>query len=373
MAKPMLMTAFTRYYEKISRRPLGLLTFFRSDETMITDAVQISYDARKSRLVISKAKNRGSEPTNNSNGNFKRFTFTPPVYKECKNFSIQEKDVADFGVNPYDISESRQARLLKQVAKDILLLDEKMNGAEVWQASQLFQTGKIPFSTAGYGEGVEDIDFKCPEENFATLSKSTGTLYWDNASATPIANLAAHCATIRKNGHSPVRDIIFGRTAWSHFVNNSSVQAQYNIRRMDFGIIRPEDTREGLGFMGQLHLDGYMVNLWLGDETYVSPADDTTVLEYVDPKKVVFIADGDYEKWYAGIDTIKGLKDSNFDVLLSQYMNADGNITIFGDRVATDLYVSTYVDHNIPIIEAQKAPLCIAKSNDTFGCLKVLA
>lgn len=373
MNKPMLMTAFIRYYEKISRRNLGLLTFFRSDESTITDAPQIEFDRRKSRLIISKAKNRGSEPTNNSTGYFQRVTLTPPIYKECKNFAIQEKDVADFGVNPYDVSEARQARLLKQAAKDILLLDEKMNGAEIWQASQLFQTGKILFSTAGYGEGVEDVDFKCPADNFATLTNTTGTLYWDNASATPIANLEAHCAIIRKNGHSPVRDIIFGRSAWSCFATNQSVQNQYNIRRMDFGYIRPEDSREGLAFMGQLHLDGYMVNLWMSDDTYVSPADNTTVLEYVDPKNVVFIADGDYEKWYAGIDTIKGLKNSNLDAMLAQYMNADGNITVFGDRIATSLYVSTYAEHNIAVIEAQKAPLCIAKSNDTFGCLKVLA
>lgn len=373
MAKPMLMTEFARYYEKISRRELGLLTFFRFDETMTTDAVQIMFDRRKSRLVISKAKNRGAQATNNSEGTFDRVTLTPPVYKECMNFSIQEKDVADFGTNPFAVDPDRQVRLLKQVARDVFLLDEKMNGAEVWQASQIFQTGKIPFSTAGYGEGVADVDFGCPETNFATLSNTTGTLYWDNANATPLANLESHCRTIRQNGHSPVRDIIFGRSAWACFAANASVQNEYNIRRIDTGFIRPEDSREGLAFMGTIHLDGYYVNLWRSDDVYVSPADNSTVLDYVDPKNVVFIADGVYEKWYAGIDTIRGLKDSNFDAMLAQYMRADGNITIVGDRMATSLYVDTYDDHGIVMLRAQKAPLCIVKSNDTFGCLKVLA
>ena len=373
MTKPTYVTDFIRYYEKIARRPLGFLTFFRSDETTITDAPQIEFDRRKSRLIISKAKNRGSEATNNSNGNFERVTVIPPVYKECKNFSIQEKDVFGFGQNPYDISEDRQMRLLQEAAKDILLLDEKMNGAEAWQAAQLFQTGKIPFSTAGYGEGVQDVDFGCPEENFATLSNSTGTLYWDNASATPIANLEAHCKTIRKNGHSMVRDIIFGSLAWQNFAANQSVQNEYNVRRMEFGYIRPEEEREGLCFMGKLHLDGTMVNLWTCDMTYVSPADDSTVVDLMDPKKVVFIADGDYEKWYAGVDVIKGIEIPNLNAMLAQYMRADGTITIANDRIATRLYVDAYPHNGVAVVRAQKAPLCIAKSNDTFGCLKVLA
>lgn len=373
MAKPTYVTDFIRYYEKIAPRAMGFLTFFRSDESTITDAPQIEFDRRKSRLIISKAKNRGSEPTNNSNGNFERVTVIPPIYKECKNFAIQEKDVFGFGQNPYDISEDRQMRLLREAAKDIILLDEKMNGAEAWQAAQIFQTGKIAFSTAGYSEGKPDIDFGCPEAHFATLTNTTGTLYWDNASATPIANLEAHCKIIRNSGHSTVRDIVFGSSAWSNFVKNESVQKQFDIRRMEFGFIRPTEEREGLCFMGRLHLDGAMVNLWTCDATYISPADDSTSQDLMDPKKVVFIADGDYEKWYAGVDVIKGIATPNFDAMLSQYMRADGSITVIGDRVATRLYVDTYIDHGVAVIRAQKAPLCIPKSNDTFGCLKVLS
>lgn len=367
-----LNTIFTKFVEKIFVAPKGPLNFFKAGEDTITDALIIEYDTQKSRKVVAKAKKRGSKATLNGTGAFTNYSHQPPVYKEEKIYTIQEKDLRGAGEQFYENDPSRQMKLIKQTAKDIKALSEKINKSLIWQACQVFSTGKIAFSTAGYSENVSDIDFECPAAHFATLSNAGTELYWNNASADPLLNMESHCRLIRLAGGSPIKNVIFGRTAWHNFKVNKKVLAELENLRVNYGSIDPQvPGMDGLGFKGSYYIDQAQVNFWTYDETYISPDDNTTEVEYIDPTHVIFLADGEYELWFAGIDVIKDISD----LALSAFLPGNGNVSFVGDRVASSLYVDARVDKDLDavLIRVQQAPLCIPKTNDTFGRLKVLA
>jgi len=365
-----LNSIFVKAVEKYHRPRKGLLSFFTTSEDNITDSLRIEFDRIRDRRLMSRARIRGAVGANNAAGTFQNVAFTPPVYKEERPFALPEFATRQAGEQFYS-QESRMIKIGKKMAKDLASLSDKIMRARMWQASQIFSTGTIAFNTAGFSEGVAPVNFNCPVAHFAVLANAAGTLFWDNAASTPVANLEAHARLIRINGGSPVKNIVFGRTAWTNFRGNLSVRNELDNLRINYGIIDPQvPNMEGLGFKGTYFIDEAIVNFWTYDEVFLSPLDNTTVTEYLDPRDVLFIADGEYEEWFAGVDIIRDIQSPELQALLP----STGNVQFVNDRVAASLYVDTRKDDDAGAVflRAQCAPLCVAKTNDTFGRLRVL-
>ena len=156
-----------------------------------------------------------------------------------------------------------------------------------------------------------------------------------------------------------------------NFKSNTQVTTELDNRRIEYGKIDPQiPGMDGLAFKGSYMIDAAVVNFWTFDHEYINPSTGA-VAEYIDPTHVIFIANGEYELHFAGIDTIKNISDS----ALSAFVPGNGNISFVGERVASSLYVDTRADEDrsAVFIRVQQAPLCVPKTNDTFGRLKVLA
>lgn len=348
----------------------GLLQFFTSKPTNITNSENVEFDRVKSKRLTSKAMERYGKTQKNGTANFRNKILKTPIYKESRPYNIAEFRKRIAGEDIYTDSQV-ESIIMQKTAEDVAYLKNKVTRAEILQASYLFQTGTIPFKTQNLGDGnVEDVTFDAPAAHFADLTGGAGSEYWDNASADPIRDIETRVRLIKKNGCTKVKDIILGADAEREFLENSKIQAQLDNRRISRGEFMFQDRdMNGFSLLGFFSFAGDVIRLWSYEDYYLLPSDGTTTTDYIDPKKVVFIADGKYEIYYGGIDIIKDLSDPR--VLPFLGTNAVRNI---GDRIADSFYIDTLTDGDSSVeIRYQSAPLYTAKTPDTFGAMQVLA
>jgi len=373
MANSELITKFTGLVRQYAAPRKGLLKYFTARPGNITDATTIEFHKLSNYRYTSKALARHAEGVLNDAQNYQKITKTPPKLEEEMPFVLADYDRVPAGSTQYE-TETREALMMAKVADDVALLLDKMTRAEHLQVAEIFHNGKILFRTNSIGRGVDDIDFESPATNFATLTNSTGTLYWDNASADPWSNLETHCKLIETNsgGRAFVKDIIIGETAFVNMMKNTAFIAKFNTLKMTVGTIELQEAdADGFSLVGIVVLNGHRVRLLTLTEKYISPADDTTLKSFVDPKSVLFIAEGSYQIYYAGVDVIKGIDDSR----LLSFIPASGMIRERGARTASASYMCTYRSKkgDSVMLNIKKFPLYVPETSDTFGRLTVLA
>jgi len=367
-------SAITKFADLVIQRKrpkLGFLNFFESKSENVFDGINVEFDIVKEKRLTSKAMNRNTGATENGTEVFKNVSFTPPSYKEARPYNIANFNNRTAGETIYSEKE-RQAKLISKTAGDVALLDDKIGRGELLQAVSVFQTGKIEFATNSLGIGVADIDFECPTANFADLTGAAGSEYWDDADADPIRDIEGRMAQIEQESGYVVDNIVMGLEAQREFVRNSKIKDELDNRRINRGILNFEERRiNGFQYWGTYNMNGTNVDFWTFSDWYLDPADDSTVTSYVDSKKVIFISSqGDYQVYHAGVDVIKDINDSELSGILPS-----GNVRNINDRVATSMYVSTYKgDRNRGVmIEVQKNPLYVPRTNDSFGAMTVLS
>ena len=364
------VTLFSDLVKQECRPKPGLLNFFTTKPTNIFDGEKVEYDKVKGKRLTALAKLRHMGTTLNGSEDFRNVEYTPPIYKESRPYNIANFRKRIAGVDLYtDIQ--KEALIMQKTAEDTAMMLDKIRRGEIAQAAEIFQTGKIQFKTNGLSKDVADVDFEAPSANFADLTGAAGSEYWDDANADPIRDLEARIRQIQKEGCTKIRDIIMGYSAAEQFVQNSRILNDLDNRRITRGeFLYQERDMNGMALLGNYNLAGSNVRIWTYEDYYLSPADNSTTNDYIDPKKVVLIGDGDYQVYYAGIDVIRGISNPNLLSFLGT--NAVRNI---GDRLASSFYVDTYKsdDNTSVFLRVQSAPLYVPKTNDTFGCMQVLA
>lgn len=370
-----ITTAFMGLVRQFRRPTNGLLGFFRSTPGNITRATVIEYDQMTQYGKTAKAKGRPAETTMNRSDVFRNVSYTPPIYKESAPFTLETLVRRQPGWDKYSVPE-QTALIAEFLASTVSPLIDKIANAELLQVAKILHGGTIPFRTESLGiGGLDDIDFSAPGTNFATLSNAGTDLYWTDSTAKAITHLENHCRTIVNNayGKTAIRNIVFGYKAWNEFISLADTQEKLNVLRMNIGdiAVREKDAMTGMTYLGTFQIGGHMVDFWMFDETYISPADDSTVTDYLDPESVYFIGDGDYQLYHAGVDVIEGIQDQN----LLRVLPADGFIRDIGNTIATSMYVRTVADtkNSSVEIEVTKCPLYVPRTPNTFGRLTVMA
>lgn len=356
------MTKFQSLVEQRLSPQIGLLSFFMSSAEDIFEGDRVEFDKVKNKRLIAIGQNRPAATTENGSDTYQNVAYTPPVYKEARPYTVDNYSKRIAGNTVYTQME-KTAMIKAKTASDVALLTDKITRAKLVQASYLLQTGSIPFATSSLAKNTADIDFEAPSAHFSTVS-----VKWDNASADPIGDIETQSQLIKKESGSEVEDIIYGSSAWQYFISNTDVQSQLDNRRIQRGelVLNPRE-KTGLAFNGSFNFDGTIVRLWTYSDWYVSPAG--VVTSYIDPKKVVFIADGDLRIMYAGIDQIQDISDTALQGIIGS-----SNIRNIGMRSASSRYIDTYKDNKNSSVwlRVQEAALCVPRTNDTFGCLTVL-
>lgn len=364
----------------LEKAPLkrGLLSFFNSRPENITDATTITYNKQGFKKLVARAKNRTADPTKNDFSAFRSVPVVPPKYDEEVDLTLADYDRAQANETEYDAS-LRITKMMGYVATQINSLYEKIVRAMHLQAKEIFKNGKILFKTNNLADNVPDLDYEAPATNFHTLTNTGDELFFNNASSDIRGILENHCKLIstNSNGIHKVDRIIFGQLAYSAAINNSKFVELYNKINFSIGEIAPKEADiDGFSAFGTIVLNGKLVYLYTLDESALSPADNTTMFDFVDEKDVIFIASsGSYEIYHAGIDVIKQNNElANISIpSMTTFINPTGAITAIGDRIATSMYVSTNVVKDVVWLEVKTFPLLVPETADSFGRLTVLA
>ncbi|MCQ4274517.1 major capsid protein [Stutzerimonas degradans] len=168
------------------------------------------------------------------------------------------------GDNPYATTTPLE-RAGRQLGKDLADLDDQIARREEWMCAQALSTGQIRV----LGEGVDDtIDFLMAADHKITLT----TDVWTAAASDPLANLRAWKRKIAKDSGRTANVAVLSGEATDAFQSNDMVMKQLNTRRVDLGLIVPQELPDGVTYLGYLNDPG--IDLYAYDEWYLDDAGD---------------------------------------------------------------------------------------------------
>ncbi|WP_145181829.1 major capsid protein [Pseudomonas sp. URMO17WK12:I11] len=190
-------------------------------------------------------------------------TYKPPY--------IQPKRVTQAGLilkrgageNPFS-TRTPLERAGERLGRDLVDLESEIIRREEWMCAQALTTGRIRV----VGDGVDDtIDFLM--EDTHKVSLATGR--WNTAGSDPIGNLRQWRRLIAKDSGRSANVAVLSAEAQDAFQSNDMVMKQLNTRRVDLGMIKPEELPDGVTYLGYLSDPG--VDLYAYDEWYLDDED----------------------------------------------------------------------------------------------------
>lgn len=151
-------------------------------------------------------------------------------------------------------------RAAEQLGKDLAELDEEITRREEWMCAQALTSGQVRV----LGDGLDDtIDFLMASDHKITLT--TGK--WDVAGSNPIGNLRGWKRKVAKDSDRTANVGVMSAEAVDAFQANEMVMKMLNTRRVDLGIIKPEELPDGVTYLGYLNDPG--IDLYAYDEWYL--------------------------------------------------------------------------------------------------------
>ena len=198
-------------------------------------------------------------------------TYVPPYIQPKMETTAELILKRAAGENPY-ASRPPLQRAGEQLGKDIADLDDEIIRREEWMCAQALTTGQVRV----VGEGVDDtIDFMMAADHKITLA----TGQWGGSGSDPLGNLRGWKRTVAKDSGRTANTAVLSGEALDAFQSDEMVMKQLNTRRVDMGIIKPEELPDGVTYLGYLNdpgLDLYGYDEWFldeaGDEQPMIPA-----------------------------------------------------------------------------------------------------
>lgn len=190
--------------------------------------------------------------------------YTPPYIQPKRETTAELVLKRAAGDNPFS-SRTPLERAGQLLGKDLRDLDDEIVRREEWMCAQALTTGKVRV----VGEGVDDtIDFLMASDHKISL----GSGQWGTVDSDPIANLRGWKRKIAKDSGRTANTVAMSGEALDAFQSNATVMKQLNTRRVDMGLIKPEELPDGVTYLGYLNDPG--VDLYGYDEWYLDDDDD---------------------------------------------------------------------------------------------------
>lgn len=190
---------------------------------------------------------------------FASSTYQPPYIQPKRPTRAEQILKRGAGETPFSTRTALE-RAGERLGRDLVELEGEIIRREEWMCSQALTTGRIRV----VGDGVDDtIDFLM--EDTHKVSLATGR--WNTAGSDPIGNLRQWRRLIAKDSGRSANVAVLSAEAQDAFQSNDAVLKLLNTRRVDLGLIKPEELPDGVTYLGYLNDPG--VDLYAYDEWYL--------------------------------------------------------------------------------------------------------
>ena len=286
--------------------------------------------------------------------------FKPPIFKEAVALNAFDLLKRMPGDNPFENPNFR-ASLITRMFNSMVKIENKIRRSLELQASQVLQTGIVTLVDEN-GVTLYSLDYKPKATHFPTAG-----IAWGLATSVPLDDLNALALVIRKDGLRSADELIFGSAAWNAFVQDDSVKALLDNRRMDLGAVVPQEKRDNGGtYKGWIQIGNYRFDMWTYDGMYNHPQTGAKT-EFIDPGNVVMRdSSGRLDATFGAIPNIGKLLGEMGPNLLPELpgriSNAAGGM---------DLHANAWLSENGEQLfgGVGARPLMIPTAIDTYGCL----
>lgn len=286
--------------------------------------------------------------------------FKPPIYKEAVTVRSDELIKRQPGDTPFQDPDFR-SNLTAQVLRDTFTVVQKIRRSIELQASQILQTGVVTL-TDETGVALYTLDYSPKATHFPTAGTA-----WNAASADPLGDLDSLAEVIRNDGLGDPDELYFGKDAWNVFIADATVQAHFDNRRIDQGLLSGLTPRgRGSNYRGQVIIGNNKYDCFTYGARYNHPVTGVKT-QFIAPGNVIMRdSSGRLDATFGAIPNIGkilGVTGANLlPELPSRIASEEGSLDLF-----TNAWISTNGEEFFAGVGAR--PLLIPSAIDTYGCL----
>ncbi len=311
---------------------------------------------------------------------FSTATVTPPMVSVKRPLTPTDLQKRLPGENIYSAqtADERAAQLLGQ---DLAELDENCTRVEEWMCAQAaFNTGTVGGATGSIihcvGDDVDETYFF--PRNAALISAAptaspVNGLGSTSPVSTQIANSerwdqdTAHIPTqfrqvkrlVAKLTGMSVNYAICGADAADALLTAPSLNGLgglLNTRRIDLGLLKPEDMGEGVTYLGTI--GGTAIDIFAYDEFYVDPSDGVEK-PIVPTKSVLFGCSNDYTVMrYGAVGVTSGVDQA-------------AQLALIAGRRVPEAWINK--EPAVRMLKLSSRPLVVPVQNDAYATVQVLS
>lgn len=190
--------------------------------------------------------------------------------------------------------QSPDERAKIMLATELNDLEDMIIRREEWMAAQQLVNGYVDV----VGDGVNyRIDLLMDADHKITL---TGTNIWTDALSNPDSDLSDAAGLISKDAGVSANVVIGNSSTMDVYVRHAKVKDNLNTRRIDLGLIKPEDMGDGISYYGYVIVSGKQLDLYGYDNWYI---DDAGVEQPMIPDGQIVITStkADFRRHYGSI------------------------------------------------------------------------
>lgn len=264
------------------------------------------------------------------------------------------------GQDPFSPGSGMLGNYVAEAMSYAFMVDAMTRRGMELQVAQVITTGQIVAKDASNAT-LDTITFGAKGAHYVTTGTAWGA---DGSTGNPESDIETHAEIVDRNGKLPVDQLIFGRGAINRFLANAKIRDNMNKWNMNFGSIKPPESRGGAKFHGGIVLGSRNYEVWSYRDTYIDPNSGAHTPYIPDNKVVIRAKAGRLDATYGSIPLIVPP-----DARAQRFMPTRLSSSARG----IDMTFNTWVTPNGKSLQLSCGTrgLIIPTAVDTFGCLTV--
>lgn len=351
---------FIRLYISMAAPTLFLSSFFQSPPINFHSSEEVEFDiVRTDEEVAIVIQDLSAGHRFNSGDIYTNKNFKPPILKEAMALNSFDLIKRSAGSNPFEDVDFR-SNIMQRAFTTIRTMENKIRRTMELQASQVLQTGIITLIDSN-GVALYTLDFKPKSTHFTTSGSA-----WDTGTPDIQGDINSLAEVVRNDGLEDPNQLLFGAKSWIAFVNDPTIQALADNRRLNLIAVDPMRPEPGKGasFMGIASIGNYRYDLWTYSSRFINPQTLVKTQFIEDTSCIVRVSGARLDATFGNIPNIGRELNVTGPALLPELPGRISN-----GAGAMDLFTNAWLTEGGEqlMVGVGARPLMIPTAIDTFG------